>query len=144
MGELQILIGKNIIKITFIYIIVLQNLYKDNLWGILVCKVPYRISKNSWRSLVNSVKNLAVKNEALVSTRKHLEENIFSFIYFWCIFCIFYASAAPQRLTCSCNANPVGYPRRNWHAPAVWGMPDSNPGALPMNHHTPAMSNHTP
>ena len=54
--------------------------------------------------------------------------NIYIFLYIFLVFLYFCASAAPQWPTCSCNANPVGSPRRNWHAPAGWGMPDSNPG----------------
>ena len=56
--------------------------------------------------------------------------------YFFGIF-VFFASAAPQRPTCSYHANPAGSPTRN-------DMPDSNPGlqvlqpgALPLSHHIP-------
>ena len=55
---------------------------------------------------------------------------------------VFFASAAPQRPTCSYHANPAGSPTRNDMSLQVGEMPDSNPGlqvlqfgALPMSHH---------
>ena len=56
----------------------------------------------------------------------------------------FFASAAPQRPTCSYHANPAGSPVRKAMSLQVGGMPDLNPGlqilqpgALPLSHHIP-------
>ena len=67
----------------------------------------------------------------------------FFLILFFCIF-VFFASAAPQRPTCSYHANPAGSPTRNDMSLQVGEMPDWNPGlqvlqsgALPLSHHIP-------
>ena len=66
------------------------------------------------------------------------------FLLFFFYFGIFFASAAPQRPTCSYHANPAGFPTRNNMSLQVGEMPDSNPGlqvlqpgALPLSHHIP-------
>jgi len=67
------------------------------------------------------------------------------------IFLVFFASAAPQRPTCSYHANPAGSPTKNDMSLQVGEMPDSNPGlqvfqpgALPLSHHIPQLSHHIP
>ena len=64
--------------------------------------------------------------------------------YFFGIFVFFFASAAPQRPTCSYHANPAGFPIRNDMSLQVGEVPASNPGlqvlqpgALPLSHHIP-------
>ena len=74
------------------------------------------------------------------TTCEHLKGYFFSY-YFFGIFVIFCASAAPQRPTCSLHANPAGSPTRNGMFLQVGEMPDLNPGllvlqsgALPLSH----------
>jgi len=68
----------------------------------------------------------------------------FIIIIIFLVFLYFFASAAPQRPTCSYHANPAGSPTRNDVSLQVREMPDLNPGlqvsqsgALPLSHHNP-------
>ena len=75
----------------------------------------------------------------------HERSYIFFLLIIFLVFFVFvFASAAPQRPTCSYHANPAGSPTRNDMSLQVGEMPDSNPGlqvlqsgAQPMSHQSP-------
>ena len=84
----------------------------------------------------------------VASSNQGLQEATYVYIFFlliiFLVFCIFFASAAPQGPICSYHANPAGSPTRNDMSLQLGEMPDSNlglqvsqSGALPLSHHIP-------
>ena len=84
-----------------------------------VSAVRYLISIKKTATSINTVDGDFVK---ILKLKKS-----FFLIIFLCIF-VFFASAAPQRPTCSYHANPAGSPTRNDMSLQVGEMQDSNPG----------------